>query len=89
MIMRYINMDFAEHDNILGKKVDQNENYKAAVKDLHEALKSLDRKTEIHISDKACFVEAIVTDIAYDEGFKEGIKFILGCISSGEVFQHE
>ena len=84
MIMKYINMDFSEHDIELGSKIESSEDYRVARKTLKKSLSLLDKKTNIDIEDKAGFVEALSNDISFDEGFKEGVRFILGCVSSGK-----
>jgi len=90
MIMKYINMDFSEHEAKLGNKIEADEDYKDARKTFKESLSLLDRELNIKIEDHAGYVETLAKDIAYNEGFKEGVRFILGCISTGkEVFQHE
>ena len=89
MIMKFIGMDFLEHDKLLGNKIDSNEDYKAARKTLCETLSLLDKKIGTDIDDKAGYAEALSRDLAYDEGFSAGIKFIMGCISSGEGLKHE
>lgn len=89
MIMKYISMDYSEHDSALGEKLKQNESYVKARRDFSDYIDSLDQKIRLDIEGEVRFLEAITMDVSYDEGFKEGIRFILGCISKGEVFRYE
>ena len=84
MIMKYINMDFSENDSKLDKIISGNETYKATAKAFSDSLDLLDKKVRLNIDDKVSLMEAIARDTCYDEGFSEGVKFILGCISSGK-----
>ncbi len=85
MIMKYINMDFSEHDFKLGKIVDSNENYMKALNNLKVALKKLDRKTELDIDEKVVHMEALAKDICYDTGFQDGAKFAIELLTGKVV----
>ena len=85
MIMKYINMCFEEHDLSLREKLKQNEAYVRAESDFIYRVNTLDRKAQLDIESKACFAEALAVDVAFDEGFKEGVRFILGCLGNGNI----
>jgi hypothetical protein len=82
--MKYINMDFSELDERLRAIIDRNEDYRAAKEKLGNCLDRLDKAKRDIIDNSACLMEAIAIDTAYNEGFSEGIRFILGCIASGK-----
>lgn len=89
MIMKYIGMPFEKQAGELEEKFKQNSTYVAAEKDWLECVSKLDEAIISEVDSKSSYVEAIARDIAYDEGFKEGVRFTMGCMSKGEVMQYE
>lgn len=84
MIMKYINMAFEDHDLKLGNKIKSNPDYEKAQDKYNALIDALDKTTMIAIDDATCLMETISRDVSYDEGFMEGIRFILGCSANGK-----
>ncbi len=79
MIMNYIKMQPEELDLKLEEEIRKNETYNKTSKDLYELLSSIEKKMALKIEATAVCLETISRDIAYNEGFKDAINFILLC----------
>lgn len=85
MIMKYINMDFSENDLKLDKALNANEDYREAVKDVEEVIRSLDVELKLKIDEKYTHLETLITDICFDEGFKEGARFAIELLTGKSI----
>lgn len=83
-VRKLIDMDFEEYEEYLDKKIKKDSFYNEKVQEFQDICdKETDKKTALKLDASCVAIETAARDIAFDEGFKLGVKFILSCIKGG------
>lgn len=80
MILNYIK-NGPEYDGKLANAVYQDADYQEAEKQFKDCIETLNEKSGNEIDDNAASMMAAAMDAAFDHGFSEGVRFIMGCVA--------
>ncbi len=70
--------------NGLGEIIESNSEYQKAQETFRENISTLEGDIKVDLADSEVEMETIAKETAFNEGFKMGVRLILGCISSGK-----
>jgi len=83
-------MGFECFEEMIWSKIKVNEEYKAAQETFSKHIETLkgNHAYMSEVENSATAMEIVARDTAYNEGFKMGIQFMMGCMSKGEVSEY-
>ena len=79
-ITKLLGDDFKYLDEIIADKLKENKSYKENNKKFIEYLEALDNKQMNEVEGWVNRMEEIAYDTAFEEGFRMGVRLMIGCM---------
>lgn len=87
-IVNLMCVGFNDYEEFIDNKVKESEDYKTAEEAYKERMSNIEAKEGFKFMDEldntVIVMEHTIKDIAFNEGFKMGVKFILDFIANGK-----
>ena len=80
-------LDIKSLEKNIWEPIHKDNEHKVAEEEFVEVLNSLDEEKMLSVEEKANRLETIASKKAYQQGFNDGIKFIIDVIAGKEVFE--
>lgn len=79
-ILELIDAGTEEIDEIIDDKLEKDERYKKAEKEFLEMIEPLEQKYDLDIESAELIMETWAREVAFNEGFKMGVRLIISCM---------
>lgn len=83
-IVDLLSTGYEKFANDLEKIIESNGEYQEAQEAFSEGISKLEKDIWLEVESCEVRMETIAKETAFNEGFKMGVRLILGCINSGE-----
>lgn len=82
-IVDLLSTGYDKFDNVLSNIIESNNEYQEALEVFDKGISSLEKNTRLEVESCESRMETIAKETAFNEGFKMGVRLILGCVNSG------
>lgn len=82
-VVDLLSTGYSKFADNLGKMIESNSEYQEAQEIFCKGISNLEKDTWLEVESNEVIMENVARETAFNEGFKMGVRLILGCVNSG------